>query len=83
MLQDIAILTGGKVVSSDLGEDLKDATVEVLGSASKVRVEKELTVIVDGSGDKSELQNRINHIKNQIEESDSEFDTEKLQVELL
>lgn len=82
MLQDIAILTGGKVVSSDLGEDLKDATVEVLGSASKVRVEKELTVIVDGSGDKSELQNRINHIKNQIEESDSEFDTEKLQERL-
>ena len=66
MLQDIAILTGGQVISSDLGQDLKDATVEMLGSASKVRVEKELTVIVNGSGEKSELENRISHIKNQI-----------------
>ncbi|MGI5949149.1 chaperonin GroEL [Peptoniphilus sp.] len=82
MLQDIAILTGGKVVSSDLGEDLKDATIEVLGTASKVRVEKELTVIVDGAGDKAELENRVNHIKNQMEESDSEFDKEKLQERL-
>lgn len=82
MLQDIAILTGGKVVSSDLGEDLKDATIEDLGTSSKVRVEKELTVIVDGAGDKSELENRINHIKNQIEETDSEFDKEKLQERL-
>ena len=55
MLQDIAILTGGKVVSSDLGEELKDATIEVLGQAQKVRVEKDLTVIVDGAGDKEDL----------------------------
>ena len=82
MLQDIAILTGGTVISSDLGQDLKDATVEMLGSASKVRVEKELTVIVNGAGEKSELDNRISHIKNQIEETDSEFDKEKLQERL-
>ena len=82
MLQDIAILTGGTVISSDLGQDLKDATVEMLGSASKVRVEKELTVIVNGAGEKSELDNRISHIKNQIEETDSEFDREKLQERL-
>lgn len=82
MLQDIAILTGGQVISSDLGQDLKDATVEMLGSASKVRVEKELTVIVNGAGEKSELDNRISHIKNQIEETDSEFDREKLQERL-
>ncbi|NMW84981.1 chaperonin GroEL [Peptoniphilus sp. AGMB00490] len=82
MLQDIAILTGGQVVSSDLGQDLKDATIDMLGSASKVRVEKELTVIVNGAGEKSELENRINHIKNQIEDSDSEFDKEKLQERL-
>ena len=69
MLQDIAILTGGQVVSSDLGQDLKDATIEMLGSASKVRVEKELTVIVNGAGEKSELENRISHIKNQIEDA--------------
>lgn len=82
MLQDIAILTGGQVVSSDLGQDLKDATIEMLGSASKVRVEKELTVIVNGAGEKSELEYRISHIKNQIEETDSEFDKEKLQERL-
>ena len=82
MLQDIAILTGGQVISSDLGQDLKDATIEMLGSASKVRVEKELTVIVNGAGEKSELDNRISHIKNQIEETDSEFDKEKLQERL-
>ena len=74
MLQDIAILTGGQVISSDLGQDLKDATIDMLGSAAKVRVEKELTVIVNGNGEKSELDNRISHIKNQIEESDSEFE---------
>ena len=82
MLQDIAILTGGQVVSSDLGQDLKDATIDMLGSAAKVRVEKDLTVIVNGAGEKSEIENRISHIKNQIEESDSEFDKEKLQERL-
>ncbi|WBW49938.1 chaperonin GroEL [Peptoniphilus equinus] len=82
MLQDIAILTGGKVVSSDLGEDLKDATVDVLGQAQKVRVEKDLTVIVDGAGDKAELEGRIGQIKAQIEETTSDFDREKLQERL-
>ena len=82
MLQDIAILTGGQVVSSDLGQDLKDATIDMLGSAAKVRVEKDLTVIVNGAGEKSEIENRISHIKSQIEESDSEFDKEKLQERL-
>ncbi|EFI41910.1 MULTISPECIES: chaperonin GroEL [Peptoniphilus] len=82
MLQDIAILTGGKVISSDLGQDLKDATVEMLGSASKVRVEKDLTVIVNGNGSKDELDARISQIKSQIEATDSDFDREKLQERL-
>ncbi|WP_138160515.1 chaperonin GroEL [Peptoniphilus catoniae] len=82
MLQDIAILTGGKVVSSDLGEELKDAQIDVLGKAAKVKVEKDLTVIVDGAGDKSELQNRVSQLKNQFENTESEFDKEKLQERL-
>ncbi|EGY80275.1 chaperonin GroEL [Peptoniphilus indolicus] len=82
MLQDIAILTGGKVVSSDLGEDLKDATIEVLGQAQKVRVEKDLTVIVDGAGNKEDLAARVQQIKAQAEDTTSEFDKEKLQERL-
>ena len=82
MLQDIAILTGGKVVSSDLGEELKDATIEVLGQAQKVRVEKDLTVIVDGAGDKEDLAARVQQIKTQAEDTTSEFDKEKLQERL-
>lgn len=82
MLQDIAILTGGKVVSSDLGEELKDATIEVLGQAQKVRVEKDLTVIVDGAGNKEDLAARVQQIKAQAEETTSEFDKEKLQERL-
>ncbi len=82
MLQDIAILTGGQVVSSDLGQDLKDTTLEMLGGASKVKVEKELTVIVDGLGEKSEIEARMNQIRAQIEETDSEFDQSKLNERL-
>ena len=82
MLQDIAILTGGRVISSDLGEEIKDATVDVLGSANKVRVEKDLTVIVNGAGSKEELESRVGQIKAQIEQTDSEFDKEKLQERL-
>lgn len=82
MLQDIAILTGGQVISQDLGMDLKEATVDMLGHASKVRVEKELTVIVNGGGDKAELDKRIAQIKTQIEQTESEFDKEKLQERL-
>ena len=82
MLQDIAILTGGQVISQDLGMDLKEATVDMLGHASKVRCEKELTVIVNGGGDKAELDKRIAQIKSQIEQTESEFDKEKLQERL-
>ncbi len=82
MLQDIAILTGGQVISQDLGMDIKEATVDMLGHASKVRVEKELTVIVNGGGDKAELDKRIAQIKTQIEQTESEFDKEKLQERL-
>ena len=67
MLQDIAILTGGTVISSDLGYELKDATMDMLGHAKSVKVQKENTVIVDGEGDKSEIQARIAQIKKQIE----------------
>lgn len=82
MLQDIAILTGGTVVSTDLGQDLKDTTIEMLGHCGKVRVEKELTVIVNGSGEKEAIDKRIGQIRGQIEETDSDFDREKLQERL-
>ena len=82
MLEDIAILTGGQVISQDLGMDIKEATVDMLGHASKVRCEKELTVIVNGGGDKAELDKRIAQIKTQIEQTESEFDKEKLQERL-
>lgn len=82
MLEDIAILTGGQVISSDLGQEIKDATIDMLGTASKVRVEKELTVIVNGDGSKEALEARIGQIKRQLEETDSEFDKEKLQERL-
>ncbi|MDO5650446.1 MAG: chaperonin GroEL, partial [Gallicola sp.] len=82
MLQDIAILTGGTVVTEDLGYDIKEATVDMLGKASKVRVEKDLTVIVDGAGDKDKINDRVNQIKAQIVETESEFDREKLQERL-
>jgi len=82
MLQDIAILTGGTVISSDLGYELKDTTMDMLGHAKSVKVQKENTVIVDGEGQKDEIQARIGQIKKQIEETTSDFDREKLQERL-
>lgn len=82
MLQDIAILTGGTVISSELGYELKDTTMDMLGHAKSVKVQKENTVIVDGDGEKSEIQARISQIKKQIEETTSDFDREKLQERL-
>jgi len=82
MLQDIAILTGGTVISSELGYELKDTTMDMLGHAKSVKVQKENTVIVDGEGQKDEIQARIAQIKKQIEETTSDFDREKLQERL-
>ena len=82
MLEDIAILTGGTVISSELGYELKDTTMDMLGRAKSVKVQKENTVIVDGEGDKEALQTRIAQIKKQIEETTSDFDREKLQERL-
>lgn len=82
MLEDIAILTGGTVISSELGYELKDATMDLLGRAKSVKVQKENTVIVDGEGDKNAIQSRIAQIKAQIEETTSDFDREKLQERL-
>ena len=82
MLEDIAILTGGQVISSDLGLELKDTTMDMLGRAKSVKVQKENTVIVDGAGDKDKIQGRIKQIRGQIEETTSEFDKEKLQERL-
>lgn len=82
MLEDIAILTGGTVITEDLGLELKDATIEALGQASKVTVDKDSTVIVEGSGNPEAIANRVAVIKSQIESSTSEFDREKLQERL-
>ena len=82
MLQDIAILTGGTVISEELGLELKDATLEQLGRAKSVKVQKEATVIVDGEGDKSAISARVAQIRAQIEETTSDFDREKLQERL-
>ena len=82
MLQDIATLTGGQVITSDLGLELQTATLEMLGSARQVKITKENTTIVDGAGDKDQIKARVNQIKAQIEASTSEFDTEKLQERL-
>ena len=82
MLEDIAILTGGQVISSELGLELKDTTMDQLGRAKSVKVQKENTVIVDGEGDKEAIAARINQIKGQIEETTSDFDREKLQERL-
>ena len=79
MLEDIAILTGGTVVSEEVGIELKDATMDMLGRAKSVKVEKENTVIVDGAGDKAAIKARVGQIKSQIEETTSDFDREKLQ----
>ena len=82
MLRDIAILTGGEVITEELGYDLKETTIEMLGRARQVKVAKENTIIVDGAGDKDEIKKRILSIKSQIEETTSEFDKEKLQERL-
>jgi chaperonin GroEL len=82
MLQDIAILTGGTVITDELGLDLKETTLEQLGRAKSVKVQKENTIIVDGEGNKEDISARINQIKAQIEETTSEFDKEKLQERL-
>lgn len=82
MLQDIAILTGGTVISSEVGLELKDATIEQLGRAKSVKVKKENTVIVDGEGDKKAIKDRVAQIRKQISESTSDFDKEKLQERL-
>ena len=82
MLKDIAILTGGEVISEELGLDLKETTMDQLGRAKSVKVQKENTIIVDGEGDKAEIEARIAQIKTQIEETTSDFDREKLQERL-
>lgn len=82
MLKDIAILTGGQVISDELGLDLKEATMEQLGRAKSVKVQKENTIIVDGCGDKAEINARVSQIRAQIEETTSDFDKEKLQERL-
>ena len=82
MLQDIAVLTGGQVITSDLGIELKDATMNMLGKARQVKVTKENTIIVDGAGDANEIKARVGQIRTAIEASTSEFDTEKLQERL-
>lgn len=82
MLQDIAVLTGGQVISSDLGMELKDATLEMLGQAHQVKITKENTTIVDGAGQKTDIKARIAQIHTQIESTTSEYDKEKLQERL-
>ncbi|MBN2883318.1 MAG: chaperonin GroEL, partial [Clostridia bacterium] len=82
MLQDIAILTGGQVISEEVGLELKEATMDMLGKARQVKVQKENTIVVDGAGDAKEIRDRISSIKSQIEETTSDFDREKLQERL-
>lgn len=82
MLRDIAILTGGEVISEELGLELKDTTIDQLGRARQVKVQKENTIIVDGAGDSNEIKARVNQIRAQIEETTSDFDREKLQERL-
>eukprot|EP00826_Nyctotherus_ovalis_P014362 TRINITY_DN139_c0_g1_i17.p1 TRINITY_DN139_c0_g1~~TRINITY_DN139_c0_g1_i17.p1 ORF type:complete len:546 (+),score=-11.14 TRINITY_DN139_c0_g1_i17:342-1979(+) len=82
MLEDIAVLTGGQVITEEVGLELKDTTVEQLGKAHQVKVLKEETIIVDGAGDKNKINDRVSQIRTQIEASTSEFDTEKLQERL-
>jgi chaperonin GroEL len=82
MLEDIAVLTGGQVISEDLGIKLENVTVEMLGRAKRVRVEKENTTIIDGTGKKADIQGRVAQIKQQIEETTSDYDREKLQERL-
>ncbi len=82
MLEDIAILTGGQVISEEVGLELKDTTLDMLGRAKSIKIEKENTIIIDGAGNKQEIDARVAQIKSQIEETTSEFDKEKLQERL-
>lgn len=82
MLQDLAVLTGGEVIAEELGRDLKEVTLEMLGTAESVRISKENTTIVNGKGDKSAIHDRVSQIRKQIEETTSDFDREKLQERL-
>ena len=82
MLEDIAVLTGGEVITSDLGLELKDTTIEQLGRAKQVKVQKENTIIVDGAGDKNKIEERVNLIKAQIKETENSYDKEGLQERL-
>ena len=82
MLQDIAILTGGAVISEELGRDLKDVTLDMLGSADRIKITKENTTIVNGKGDKNDIHERVGQIRTQLEETTSDFDREKLQERL-
>ena len=82
MLEDIAILTGGQVISEEVGLDLKEATIEMLGTARQIKVQKENTIIIDGAGDQAAIRDRVAQIKMQIEETTSDFDREKLQERL-
>ena len=81
-LQDIAALTGGQVITEELGLDLKTASIDQLGTARQVRVTKENTIIVDGAGNKEDIEARVKQIRNQLEETTSDFDKEKLQERL-
>ena len=82
MLRDIAVLTGGEVISDELGFDLKETTLDMLGTAKQVKIQKENTIIVDGGGNKDDIKARVSQIRSQLEESTSEFDKEKLQERL-
>jgi chaperonin GroEL len=82
MLEDIAVLTGGQVISDELGIDIKDATIESLGRAKMVKVDKDNTIVIDGAGEKRDINFRIGQIKSQIEDTTSDFDREKLQERL-
>lgn len=82
MLQDIAALTGGQVITEELGLDLKTASVDQLGTARQVRITKENTIVVDGAGNKADIDARVSQIRTQLEETTSEFDKEKLQERL-
>ncbi|HDJ6192669.1 TPA: chaperonin GroEL [Staphylococcus aureus] len=82
MLEDLAILTGAQVITDDLGLDLKDASIDMLGTASKVEVTKDNTTVVDGDGDENSIDSRVSQLKSQIEETESDFDREKLQERL-
>merc|ERR1712113_1077184 len=82
MLEDIAILTGGQVISEDIGIKLENVTLDMLGKAKSISITKEETTIVDGSGKKSDIESRVNQIRTQIDESTSDYDREKLQERL-